>query len=202
MGEFSFLYGFGVIAVAVVAGGIWMNKSNKQAEAEKNRFAKNAKKRAEVRATLLKSVKNFKWSDQYAIGGGIIDKENKALFDLVNKFNQSIPDFQTPGQMLSILGSFKKYTQIHFPREEKLQQVSGYSFCEDHKKEHGALVEKLNGFIEKVMGANEDNVTDLAVEIGKFLEEWITGHVIESDLSLKPYVDRLRENVKSKAETA
>ena len=154
------------------------------------------------KAELSKSIKKFQWGDQFAIDEGIIDKGNRTLFGLVNEFNESIPSFQSPGEMLSILASLKKYTQTHFPREEKLQLASEFPFYEDHKKEHEALVEKLNGFIEKVMGANEDNVTNVAVEIGSFLEEWLTVHVIENDLLLKPYVDRLRKDATSKSEPA
>ena len=198
MEDYTFLIGFGVIAVAVIVGGVMMRTSDKKKAAEQTRSAEKEKKRAE----LSKSVKKIQWRDQFAIDGGIIDKDHRTLFGLVNEFNESIPRFQNPGQMLSILASLKKYTQTHFQREEKLQQVSGYSFCEEHKKEHEALIEKLNGFIEKVMRANEDNFTDVAVEIGSFLEKWITGHVIESDLPLKPYVDRLREDAKSKGEPA
>ena len=198
MEDYTFLIGFGVIAVAVIVGGVMMRTSDKKKAAEQTRSAEKEKKRA----GLSKSVKKIQWRDQFAIDGGIIDKDHRTLFGLVNEFNESIPRFQNPGQMLSILASLKKYTQTHFQREEKLQQVSGYSFCEEHKKEHEALIEKLNGFIEKVMRANEDNFTDVAVEIGSFLEKWITGHVIESDLPLKPYVDRLREDAKSKGEPA
>ena len=198
MGEYTFLIGIGVIAVAVVIGGVMMKKSQKKDEAERIRFARNAKKRAEA----AKSVKKIQWKDQFSIGQRVIDKDHRTLFGLVNKFNESIPRFQNPGQMLSILASLKKYTQTHFQREEKLQQVLAFPFCEDHKKEHEALIEKLNGLIEKAMRANEDNVTDVAVEIGSFLEEWITGHVLESDLPLKPYVDRIREDAKSTGELA
>ena len=52
------------------------------------------------------------------------------------------------------------------------------------------------------MQTTEDHVIDVAVEIGSFLQEWITGHVIESDLPLKSHVDRKREDIKSKGEQA
>jgi len=52
------------------------------------------------------------------------------------------------------------------------------------------------------MRSNEDNITDVAVEIGTFLREWLTGHVFESDLPLKPYVDRMREHAAGMGELA
>ena len=196
MAEYAFLINFGVLAVVALIIGIMMRISHKKEVAKRTRLAEIAKKRA----GLLNSINKIHWEDQFAIDGGVIDKGNKTLFDLVNEFNESIPSLQLPGEMLSILASLKKYTQTHFPREEKLQLTSDFPFFEDHKKEHEALIEKLNGLIKKVMQTKEDNVIDVAAEITSFLEKWITGHVLESDLSLKPYVDRLRENVKSKSE--
>ena len=52
------------------------------------------------------------------------------------------------------------------------------------------------------MGATEANVTDVAIEIGTFLLEWISGHVLESDLPMKPYVDRMREQAEGSGEKA
>ncbi len=198
MEDYTFLIGFGVVAVAVIVGGLVMRKSDKKHAVKKTRATERAKKIAE----LSNSLKKIEWENRFAIDGGVIDKGNKTLFGLVNEFNESIPDFETPGQMLSLLASIKKYTQTHFPREEKLQLISDFPFCEEHKKEHEALIEKLNGWIEKTLQANEDNVTDVAGEIGLFLVGWITGHVVESDLPLKPYVDRLRENAKNKGNPA
>ena len=198
MEDYIFLINFGVIAVLVVIGGVLLNNAHKKKVAEQTRAAEKRKKRAE----LLKSIKKIRWEDKFVIDEGVIDTDHKTLFGLVSEFNESIPNFQSPGEMLSILASVKKYAQTHFQREEKLQQILEFPFCEDHKKEHEALIEKLNGLINKVMQTNEDNVIDVAVEIGSFLQEWITDHVIESDLPLKSYVDRKRKDVKNKSELA
>ena len=196
MEDYIFLIGFGIVTFAVIVIGISIRKTQKKDEAERLRFVKNVKKRAEA----AKSVKKVQWKEQFSIDQGVIDKDHKTLFDLVNDFNEGISFFQKPDQMVTILASLTDYTQTHFEREEKLQQASGYSFCEDHKKEHDALIETFNGLKQKAMGANEDNVTDVAVEIGSFLHEWLTGHVLESDLPMKPFVDRMREQAKSKEE--
>ncbi len=196
MEDYIFLINFGVIAVLVVIGGVLLNNSHKKKVAEQTRAAEKRKKRAE----LLKSIKKIRWEDKFVIDGGVIDKDHKTLFGLVSEFNESIPNFQSPGEMLSILASIKKHTQTHFQREEKLQQILDFPFLEEHKKEHEAVVEKLNGLIKKVLQGNEDNVIEIAAEIGLFLQEWISEHVIESDLPLKSYVDQKREDVKSKDE--
>lgn len=96
--------------------------------------------------------------------------------------------------MVPHLLAFTEYMQTHFLREEKLHKECAFPFREDHQKEHRALIEKFNGFKLKAMKATEDNVTDVAVEIGTFLQEWLTGHVIESDLPLKSYLEMVAED--------
>ncbi len=196
MEDYLFLIGFGIVVFGVIVVGLTIRKSQKKEEAERLRFAKLAKKRAEAG----KAVKKIHWRDQFSIDGGIIDRDHKGLCAKVNEFNVGIAFYQKPEQMTDLLASLTNYTKTHFEREETLQRASGFSFCEEHKKEHQALIETFEGLKQKALAATEDNVTDVAVEIGSFLHEWLTKHVLESDLSLKPYVDRMREQAEDKEE--
>lgn len=193
MGEYTFLIGSAVIVFVVIVSGIMISKSQKKAEEGRVRSAKNANKRAAAAG----KVKKIKWKDLFSIDQGAIDKDHKTMIGLVNQFNAGIPKYQSPDQMVSILMSLTKFSQKHFQREEKLQKISGYLSYEDHKKEHADLIGKFNGLKKKAMQANEDNVTDVAVEIGMFLEKWLTEHEIGSDLPMKHYVDRKREQATS-----
>lgn len=194
MESYFFLIGAVVVIFAVIVIGAAIKKSQKKEEEERKRFARNLKKRAEAG----KSVKKIFWKNEFIIDGGVIDRDHKALFGMVNEFNEGISSYQKPEQMVTILGKLANYTQTHFQREEKLQQASRYSFCDEHREEHKALLEKFNSLNKRAMQANEDNVTDIAVEIGTFLTEWLTKHVLESDLPLKPFIDRIRENTKTR----
>ncbi len=184
------------IAIVITYAGLKLRASQKKEAAKKSRFARNAKKRAEA----AKSVGKIRWGDQFVVDNGVIDRDHMTLFKLINEFNDGIPDFQSPDQMVPLLASLTNYTQTHFQREEKLQRISGFPFRDDHKQEHDALIDKFNGLKQKALRADENNVTDVAVEIGSFLREWLTGHVIESDLPLKPYVERMREQAKGMRE--
>lgn len=196
MEKYLFLIVFGVVSFGVIAVVITIKKLQKSLKEEQVQLSQKEKTRAERSATLSKSIKKIQWSDRFSIDEGIIDDDHKALFGLINKFNENIPNYQMPIQMVPIMTSLTKYTQTHFQREEKLQRMSAFPFSEDHKKEHEALINKFNGLTQKALAANEDNVTDVAIEIGMFLEEWLTRHVIESDLTMKPFVDRIRKNAK------
>lgn len=197
MEDYIFLVVFGVVSFGIIVIGISFNKSQKKAEEERIRFAKNARKRFAA----AKSVKKIQWKDQFVIDKDVIDDDHRTLFKLINDFNEGIVSYITADQMLPHLTAFTDYTQTHFLREEKLQQECAFPFRDDHQKEHRALIEKFNGLKLKALKATEDNVTDVAVEIGNFLQEWLTGHVIESDLPLKPYMERAADNTQDVDET-
>jgi hemerythrin len=153
-------------------------------------------KRGQKRAAASKTVKVIQWGEQFVVDGGVIDQDHKTLFGLINEFNQNIPRFESFDQMVPVLTALKKYTQTHFQREEKLQRLAGYPFRQDHKNEHDAMIEEFDDLVRKAKQADEDTVTDAAVELGSFLRRWLTGHVIENDLPLKAYVKRMREHAR------
>ncbi|MDP6572176.1 MAG: hemerythrin family protein [Rhodospirillales bacterium] len=183
-----------IVIIVFMVLGIMIRVSLKKKDTERSRAASEANKRKEKRAALSKSVKKIQWEDRFVVDEGVIDRDHKFLFNLINAFNENLSKYHSADQMAPILESLTKYTQTHFRREEKLQQISGFSFHEYHKKEHIALIEKFNSMVRKAEKANEDNVTDVAIEIGSFLQEWLIEHVIDNDLLMKPYVDRMREH--------
>lgn len=186
-----------IVLIVVIVLGVVIKVSLKKKDAERLRAASEAKKRNEKRAALSKSIKKIQWEDRFVVDEGVIDKDHKFLFDLINAFNENIPKYQSADQMAPIVASLTKYTQTHFQREEKLQQISGFLFHEAHKKEHIDLIEKFNSLVNKAVKANEDNVTEVAIEIGSFLQEWLVEHVIDNDLLMRPYVERMREQAAS-----
>jgi hemerythrin len=202
MTEYISLVVLFIIAVAVVVLGLMIRSSQKKKGAEEYTATLKAKKRAAKRAELAKSIKKISWSDQFVVDEGVIDKDHQFLFELINKFNQNVPNYQSAAQMVPVLTLLTKYTQTHFQREIKLQKAAAYPYIEDHQKEHNDLIAKYNELIKKAEKANEDNIMDVAAEIGAFLEEWLLNHVVENDLALKPYVDKMREMATSMGKIA
>lgn len=198
MEDYLFLIVFVIVSFAVIVVGIAINKSRKKVEAERQRIMNNARKRVAA----AKSVRKIQWREEFTIDGGVIDDDHKTLFGLVNDFNEGIINFIAPNDLIPLLTSLTEYMQTHFQREEKLQEMSEFPFFEDHKKEHQALTEKFNDLKQKALKANEDTITDVVVEIGTFLQEWLTGHVIESDLPMKPYLKQASEKTEDTGESA
>jgi len=186
--------GSGFLVVLIVAIHLMMRKALRNRDEKLAAVTARLDKRAEKRAAAVKSVKMIEWEDAYAVDWGVIDNDHKTLFKLINKFNRNIANFRSPDQMVPYIESLRKYTQTHFKREEMLQEKVGYAFFDDHKQEHQALIEKLDGLAQSALRANDDTITDAAMDLGSFFADWLTGHVIENDLPMRPYVDRMREH--------
>jgi hemerythrin len=186
----------GALVVLVIVVGFTVKKLHKKNKETRAQLAIKEKERGKKRAAASKTVKIIHWGEQFVIDGGLIDRDHRTLFGLINEFNQNIPRYRSFDQMVPVLAALKKYTQTHFQREEKLQKVSGYPFQEDHKNEHAEIIKKFDSWVQKAKSANEDTITDVAVEIGSFLRDWLTEHVIEQDLPMKPYVERMREHAR------
>jgi len=196
MQNYTVLLGSGFVVVVLVAIHLMMRKAQRNRDDQLAEVTARLDKRAEKRAAAARNLKMIEWEDAYAVDWGVIDNDHKTLFKLINKFNRNVPHFRSPEEMVPYIESLRKYTQSHFKREEMLQEKVGYSFHEDHKGEHAALIEKLDGLAAVAMRANDDTITDAAMDLGSFLADWLTTHVIENDLPMHPYLDRMREYAK------
>jgi len=199
--DYTSLITLGMTVVVVLVFGFVVGRTSEKKRAERNKSSsienKKEEQRAGKRVELAKSVKKIVWEDHFVVDNGIIDKDHMVLFDLINKFNANTPKYRHPKEMVPILNALIKYTQIHFKREEKLQKASGYPFQDDHKKEHADLIKNFHGLVLKAQKANRDNVSDVAVEIGQFLKDWLILHVVENDMTLKPFVEKMKETAGS-----
>jgi hemerythrin len=198
MQDYLFLVGFGLVIFGVIVAGMAIKKSQKKEAIENERLAKNAKKR--LAAT--QSLKRINWKPQFSIDGGVIDEDHKTLIRLINEFNAGIASFITADKMIPNLKALTEYTQEHFKREEELLAKTDFPLLDDHKKKHQAVIQQFNGLKLKALKTTEDTITDVAVEISKFLQGWLSGHVIESDLPFRSYMDAAREDTKDSTKNA
>lgn len=193
MEEYASLILLAFLALVILIVGLHLRKTFQKKDAEEFTAKLKAKKRATRREELAQSIKLISWNDAFCIDEGLIDDDHKFLFDLVNKFKSNIPKFQTTEQMVPLLKLLLKYTQTHFQRETRLQNAARYHDLKAHHEAHKNLITKFNTLVNKAQEANEDTIIDSAVEIGDFLEEWLTKHVLEEDLAMRPYVKKMKE---------
>ncbi|MCW8835648.1 MAG: hemerythrin family protein [Rhodospirillales bacterium] len=140
------------------------------------------------------AIKIMEWSEKFIVDNGLIDNDHKFLIELINEFNENVPNFSTPEDMKPYLLSLKKYTQTHFAREERLQEAAQYNMRKEHRVEHRDMIAQLDRMIAKAETAEGGAVTDAAVEISTFLTDvWLVNHILVNDLPMRPFVDGMVE---------
>jgi len=132
------------------------------------------------------------WRDKMSVDDGVIDQDHKHLIDIINRFENTAKDGLSLDEALEILYALKFYASTHFHREERLQVLIEFPFCDAHKKEHQELLEALDDIITDVKFSNDDSHTKIARDTAVLLRDWLVDHILQSDLRMRPFVDALR----------
>ena len=119
------------------------------------------------------------WGEEYSVGNKAMDEQHKALFDLINEFFHQEDKHSTVMFFQHLLS----YIDLHFEAEENLLREMGYPKTEEHIKKHNELREKFHLLQEKL----ENYSVDIHHKIALFLYNWLTKHILKSDMDYKAY---------------
>jgi len=131
------------------------------------------------------------WREKMAVDDGIIDQDHKHLIDIINRFENTVKEGLSLEAALEILYALKFYASTHFQREEKLQTLIEFPFCDAHKKEHQELLETLDTIISEVKFSNDESHKKTARDTALLLRDWLVDHILHNDLRMRPFVDAL-----------
>lgn len=128
------------------------------------------------------------WRDAMAIGQPDIDHARKHVIGRINDFERALG---TSGPYIALglfLTGLYEETSTAFGREEKIQRECSFPFTEPHHREHAAILEKVEVMKEQYDELDaRGNCALLVRELAMLAKEWITVHIVQSDLKLKPY---------------
>lgn len=123
------------------------------------------------------------WTDELSVGVELFDNDHKQLVALANNLHDSITVGAQQAVMASILNDLVKYTVFHFGHEEGIMIQYGYPDYEKHKKEHDALVAKVQDYYEQVMAGK----TSISLSLIGFLKDWLVNHIMGSDKQYRDF---------------
>lgn len=118
------------------------------------------------------------WSKGLETGIRRFDDEHKQLIRLLNQMYVGINEGKGAQFMEEVLNELVEYTVYHFSDEEEEMQKHGYPNYEQHKKEHGKLLDEVSNFIEKY---KQGDVT-IGLDMMDFLKDWVSQHIMRSDM--------------------
>lgn len=124
------------------------------------------------------------WSNKLSVGNAIIDSEHRNLMVMVNSIEATFK--AGDGSALSQeLEQVEYWLCAHFQNEERIAAAVGFDFARN-KLEHQNLLQEFHRMrdeLHTLHGAWSDKV---AKKYYQYLCEWITNHVIEEDMLMKP----------------
>lgn len=123
------------------------------------------------------------WSENLSVKIKSIDEQHKKLVLLINNLHDAMRAGKGKDVLGPILDELVSYTKTHFTYEEGLLSKAGYMELQGHKREHTALIDKVEELQKKYKAGN----TTITIETMTFLKDWLNGHILGTD---RRYSDR------------
>ncbi|MBI3992381.1 MAG: hemerythrin family protein [Candidatus Lambdaproteobacteria bacterium] len=127
----------------------------------------------------------FEWLDTFSVNVPSVDEDHKVLIALVNEVVTGIQEHRGRAIMNDALSRLIEYTGYHFDREERVMEQHRFPELEAHRAQHNSLIRQVLRF-QRLYRANELE----PVELGEFLIDWLTTHILHEDMKLGLHIAR------------
>lgn len=124
------------------------------------------------------------WSSKLSVGNAVIDSEHRNLIIMVNSLEPTIK--ARDGFALSQeLEQIEYWLCAHFQNEERIALAVGFDFAKI-KLERQNLLKEFHCIRDGLKAMNDMWSDRIAKQYYQHLSEWITGHIVEKDMLMKP----------------
>jgi hemerythrin-like metal-binding protein len=124
------------------------------------------------------------WTDILSVGNAKIDLDHKKLITMINGIQYMIKT-RAVSTLPEAFEQLEYWLRLHFDNEEHIAKAVNFSF--DHNKaEHQQLLEEFQRMKESFNSKNGVWSDDESKYYAGFLSDWITNHVFDEDMLLKP----------------
>lgn len=126
----------------------------------------------------------IEWTNELSVNIRSIDEQHKKLVGMVNDLHDAMREGRGSRITGNICQGLIDYTNTHFAYEERLMKSNGYPGFLAHKAEHEKLVDRVLEFDKKI----REGATLLPTELARFLKDWLTVHILNSDKRYGPFL--------------
>ena len=126
------------------------------------------------------------WSENYATGIELIDKQHRELVSLTNELYRACTtgDEEIGAVFKEAMGRMVEYVRFHFSAELELLHRINFPEYPEHKRQHESLVKDI---LEAAKGYNEGRYL-VPNNFVRTLKEWVFGHIAITDQIYALYV--------------
>ena len=125
------------------------------------------------------------WTQKYATGVDTIDGDHQTLFMMVNALHDTLDHDDASEQLPGLFRHLMEYVDTHFRREEALMEEHDYPLLDEHRDKHRQLAATLESMVAEFEKAPATFPVD---DLMDFLKNWLTTHVLKSDMDYVPFV--------------
>lgn len=126
------------------------------------------------------------WKEEYATGIAPVDMEHRTLFNITELLASSIRDGSDQVAIHGFISQLIEYTERHFAREEELMREADYPDFDAHAKLHRDIERTVRNIARRY--ETDPNAVSSA-ELLRFLEVWLSQHIMGNDMKYVPYVE-------------
>ena len=132
-------------------------------------------------------MKDLIWDSTLSVDVKEIDEDHRRLVELFNILKHSVMKGEETAYVEAVLEELICLTFWHFRHEERLMLKYGYKGIDEHKAEHKQLIESAKELQNKLLQQGKP-ISEKEIE---FLERWLTGHILGSDMELGSYLGEI-----------
>lgn len=128
------------------------------------------------------------WKDSFAIDHGVIDDDHRFLIAAINSLIDEIGRHAVIEAFLPQVLRLRAFAELHFRREERLQEQCGFPGQAGHRAEHQRLLSQLDLVVETLRSAPQGTAPVDTPQLRSFFFRWILGHILEEDIKMKSFL--------------
>lgn len=129
-------------------------------------------------------MKDLVWDSMLSVQVEEIDEDHRKLVALFNMLNHAVVEGDATDYIEAVLEELISCTVWHFRHEERLMLKYGYKDLLEHKTEHQELIESAKTVQQQLLQEGKP----VSIEEIKFLEHWLTEHILTADMKLGTYL--------------
>jgi hemerythrin-like metal-binding protein len=125
----------------------------------------------------------LEWTVEYSTGIPKIDSQHAYLFELANRLTRAVAGGRSQEVLSEIIRELNDYVASHFSYEESVMEQAHYAGLAVHRQMHEKMREELAQYAAQLAAGTLNAAT-----LSKFLERWLTGHIMHEDMAYIPAV--------------
>jgi hemerythrin len=124
----------------------------------------------------------IEWDEAMRTGVDSVDQQHRKLIAMLNELLRLVGGTPQRRDLEALLESLQQYTNYHFGHEEQCMEQHRCPAAMANKEAHVAFVKVLAEFFGRLR--SEGPSRSLAIDLEKYLAEWVMQHIIGIDAQL------------------